>query len=222
MILIINKLFVCVCIKETHKYRTKTFGKPDSDKHRPPRRKPRVAQRSTLTFDLQFAVYLGLSQFVDGFAGVHAAIIRTGLPDLQRADSLAAKHTVAWVINDGYLILHPDHFRLQTDTETSVKDFVDGTTFTSSSSTYPWVCTDAAVKSSVVAGDSKGVDKWLRELRCLLEVMVIVLWYFHLQACGGKGKGMGLCMILALSGIMWEIPYVMRERQFFLFIISSD
>lgn len=68
---------------------------------------------STLTFDLQLALHLGFPQVVDGLAGVHAAIIGTGLPDLQCADSLVAKHSVAWVIEDGYLILHPDHFRLQ-------------------------------------------------------------------------------------------------------------
>lgn len=134
---------------------------------------------------------------------------------------MAAKHTVARIVNDGYLILHPDHFGLHIEIETSAKDSADRTTFTFSSSTYPWVGTHAAVKCSVVAGHGESVDKWLCELRRLLEVVVIVLLCFHLQACGGKGKGMGLYMILALSGIMWDIPYVMRERQyFFLFIIS--
>lgn len=31
---------------------------------------------------------------------------------------------------------------------------------------------------------------------------------------------MGLCMILVLSGIMWGIPYVVRERQCVLFIMG--
>lgn len=88
--------------------------------------------------------------------------------------------------------------------------------------TYPWVCTDTAVQSSIVASDGKSVDKWLRELWRLLEVAVIVLWCFHLQACGGKGKGMGLCKILKLSGIMWETPFVMRERQCFVFLNLSS
>lgn len=48
--------------------------------------------------------------------------------------------------------------------------------------------------------------------------MVFEIVRFHLQACGGKGKGMGLCMILVLSGIMWGNPYVVRERQCVWFI----
>lgn len=87
------------------------------------------------------------------------------------------------------------------------------TTFTCRSSTYPWVGPNTTVQSSIVAGDGKNVDQRLRELRRLLEVVIIVLGCLHLQACGGIGKGMGLCMILALSGIMWGIPYVTRERQ---------
>lgn len=94
------------------------------------------------------------------------------------------------------------------------------TTSTCGSPTYPWVSTDATVESSIVAGDGKSVDQRLRELWRLLEVVVIVIVRFHLQACWGKGKGMGLCMILVLSGIMWEIPCVMRERQCFSFIIG--
>lgn len=83
--------------------------------------------------------------------------------------------------------------------------------------TYPWVGTDAAVESSIIAGDGKSVDQRLRELWRLLKVVVFEIVCFHLHACGGKGKGMGLCMILVLSGIMWGIPYVIRERQCFLF-----
>lgn len=66
-----------------------------------------------LTFDLQLAVHLSLSQVVDGLAGVHAAVVRAGLPDLQGAHSLVAEHAVAWVIKNGDLILHPDHFWLK-------------------------------------------------------------------------------------------------------------
>lgn len=81
------------------------------------------------------------------------------------------------------------------------------TSFTCGSPTYPWVGTDATVESSIVAGDGKSVNQRLCELWCLLEVVVIVLVRFHLHACGGvKGKGMGTCMILVLSGIMWGIP----------------
>lgn len=94
------------------------------------------------------------------------------------------------------------------------------TTFTCGSPTYPWVGTDTTVESSIVAGDGKSVDQRLRELWRLLEVVVFEIVRFHLQACGGKGKGMGLCMILMLSGIMWGIPYVMRERHCVLFIIG--
>lgn len=88
------------------------------------------------------------------------------------------------------------------------------------SPTYPWVGTDATVESGIVTGDGKSVDQRLCELWCLLEVVVTVIVHFHLQACWGKGKGMGFCMILVLSGIMWGIPYVTRERQCFLFIIG--
>ena len=86
----------------------KNFGKsgPDLDMY-----------IQTLTFDLQLAVHLGLSQVVDGLAGIYTAIIRAGLPDLKSTDSLVAKHAVAWVIDDDYLILHPGHFGLQADTE---------------------------------------------------------------------------------------------------------
>ena len=72
-----------------------------------------LAARSTLTFDLQLAVHLSFTQVVNGLAGVHAAIIRAGLPYLQSTHPLVAKHAVAWVINDGYLVLHPDNFSLQ-------------------------------------------------------------------------------------------------------------
>lgn len=89
----------------------------------------------------------------------------------------------------------------------------------SGSPTYPWVGTDAAVESSIIAGDGKSVDQRLCELWRLLEVVVFKIVRFHLHACGGKGKGMGLCMILVLSGIMWGIPYVIRERQWFFLLI---
>lgn len=89
------------------------------------------------------------------------------------------------------------------------------------SNTYPWIGTDAAVKGGVVASNGKGVDQRLCELWRLLEVMVFEIMCFHLQACGGKGKGMGLFMILVLSGIMWGIPCVVRDRQRILFIISG-
>lgn len=74
-----------------------------------------LASWSTLTFDLQLAVHLGLSQVIDGLAAVQAAIVRAGLPDLQSTHSLVAKHAVPRVVDDGYLILHPDHFGLQRD-----------------------------------------------------------------------------------------------------------
>lgn len=69
--------------------------------------------RSTLTFDLELAIHLSFTQVVDGLAGVHAAIVGAGLPDLQSTNPLVAKHAVAWVINDGYLVLHPDNFGLK-------------------------------------------------------------------------------------------------------------
>lgn len=72
-----------------------------------------LASSSTLTFDLQLAVHLSFAQVINGFAGVHAAIIGAGLPYLQSTHSLVAEHAVAWVIDDGYLVLHPDNFRLQ-------------------------------------------------------------------------------------------------------------
>lgn len=71
------------------------------------------ASWSRLTFDLQLAVHLSLSQVVDSLAGVHAAVVRAGLPDLQGTHSLVAEHAVAWVIKNGDLILHPDHFCLK-------------------------------------------------------------------------------------------------------------
>lgn len=71
------------------------------------------ASRSTLTFDLELAIHLSFTQVVDGLAGVHAAIVGAGLPDLQSTNPLVAKHAVAWVINDGYLVLHPDNFGLK-------------------------------------------------------------------------------------------------------------
>lgn len=71
------------------------------------------ASRSTLTFDLKLAIHLSFTQVVDGLAGVHAAIVGAGLPDLQSTHPLVAKHAVAWVINDGYLVLHPDNFGLK-------------------------------------------------------------------------------------------------------------
>ena len=93
----------------------KGFGKPDSDTNGYPGRHTELASWSTLTFDLQLAVHLGLSQIVDGLASVHAAIVGTGLPDFQSTYSLVAKHAVPWVVQDGYLILHPDHFSLRSD-----------------------------------------------------------------------------------------------------------
>lgn len=84
-----------------------TLGKPNQA----------FAPWATLTFDLQLAVHLGLPQVVDGLARVEAAVVRAGLPDLQSAHPLIAKHAVARVVHDGYLVLHPDHFRLQSDTE---------------------------------------------------------------------------------------------------------
>lgn len=56
---------------------------------------------------------MSLAQVIDGLAGVGATIIGAGLPDLQGAHSLVAKHAVAWVVNDGYLVLHPHNLRLQ-------------------------------------------------------------------------------------------------------------
>lgn len=86
------------------------MGKPGSATEKCP---GRLASGSTLTFDLQLAVHLGLSQVVDGLAGVHATVVRAGLPDLQSTYSLVAKHAVARVVDDEHLILHPDHFGLQ-------------------------------------------------------------------------------------------------------------
>lgn len=51
------------------------------------------------------------------------------------------------------------------------------------SPTYPWVGTDAAVQSSIVASYSKRIDKWLRELRSLFEVTIFEILHFHLQTC---------------------------------------
>lgn len=65
-----------------------------------------------LTFHLQFTLHLGLPKVIDGFATVHASIKWAGLPNLQATHTLAAEHAVAWVINYGDLILHPDHFGL--------------------------------------------------------------------------------------------------------------
>lgn len=104
-------------MKEIFKISKKTFGKPDSDTERRLRRHTAVTSRSTLTFDLQPAVHLGLSQVVDGLAGVQAAIIRARFPDLKSAYTLIAKHAVAWVIEDGDLILHPDHLSLRDEIE---------------------------------------------------------------------------------------------------------
>lgn len=200
-----------------------------------PGRHTELASRSTLTFDLQLALHQSLSQVVDGLAGVHATIIGAGLPDLQGTYSLVAKHAVARVVEDGYLVLHPDHFGLQSENRNvsskykiiitirndgqNYKKSIDPSHpqlvylpylyihhFTIGSPTYPWVGTDTTVKSSVVAGDGKSVDQRLCELWRLLEVVVAEIVRFDLHACWGKGKGMGLCMILALSGIMWEIP----------------
>lgn len=72
-----------------------------------------LASCSTLTFDLKLALHLSFTQVVDGLAGVHATIVGAGLPDLQSTHPLVAKHAVAWVVNDGYLVLHPDDFGLQ-------------------------------------------------------------------------------------------------------------
>lgn len=53
------------------------------------------------------------------------------------------------------------------------------------SPTYPWVGTDTAVQSSIIAGNSKGIDQWLRELRSLFEVVIFKILHFYLQTCGG-------------------------------------
>lgn len=87
--------------------------------------------------------------------------------------------------------------------------------------THPWVGTDTAVEGGVVASNGTGVDEWLCELWCLLEVMVIILWDFHLHACWGKGKGMGFCMILTLSGIMWGFVCDEGKTMFFYSSVSK-
>lgn len=51
------------------------------------------------------------------------------------------------------------------------------------SPTYPWVGTDAAVQSSIIAGNSKSIDQWLRELWSLFEVMIFKILHFYLQTC---------------------------------------
>lgn len=51
------------------------------------------------------------------------------------------------------------------------------------SPTYPWVGTDAAVQSSVVASYSKRINKRLCELRSLFEVTIFKILQFHLQTC---------------------------------------
>lgn len=91
----------------------------------------------------------------------------------------------------------------------------------SGTSAYPRIGPDAAVERGVVAGDGKSVDQRLRELGRLLEVVVFKFVRFDLQACGGKGTGTGLCMILVLSGIMWGVPCVARDRQRIVFIVSG-
>lgn len=82
----------------------------------------REASCSTLTFDLQLAVHLGLSQVIDGLAGVQATVVGAGLSDLQGTYSLVAKHAVARVIDDDNLVLHPDHFGLQAHTQIRHRD----------------------------------------------------------------------------------------------------
>lgn len=51
------------------------------------------------------------------------------------------------------------------------------------SPTYPWVGTNAAVQSSVVASYSKRVNQWLRELRGLFKVVIFKTLHFQLQTC---------------------------------------
>ena len=69
--------------------------------------------RSTLTFDLQPALHLVLPQVIDSLTGVQTAVVGVGLPDFQGAHPLVAEHAVARVVDDGDLVLHPDHFGLQ-------------------------------------------------------------------------------------------------------------
>lgn len=148
-----------------------------------------LASRSTLTFDLKLAVHLSFTQVVNGLAGVHAAIIGAGLSYLQRTHSLVAKHAVAWVINNGYLVLHPDNFRLQQiicilEVLLNVYFYICiARRLAPVSPTYPWVGTDAAVQSSIVASYSKRINQRLRELRSLFEVVIFKILHFHLQTC---------------------------------------
>lgn len=148
-----------------------------------------LASRSTLTFDLKLAVHLSFTQVVNGLAGVHAAIIGAGLPYLQSTHSLVAKHAVAWIINDDYLVLHPDNFRLQQiicilELRFNVYLYIYIDRWLAPvSPTYPWVGTDAAVQSSIVASYSKRINQWLCELRSLFEVTIFEILHFHLQTC---------------------------------------
>lgn len=71
------------------------------------------ASSARLTFDLQLAVHLSLPQVIDCLAGVHATVVRAGLPDLQGAHPLVAEHAVAWVVQNDDLVLHPDHLCLK-------------------------------------------------------------------------------------------------------------
>lgn len=155
-----------------------------------------LASGSTLTFDLQLALHLSFTQVVDGLAGVHAAIVGAGLPDLQGTHPLVAKHAVAWVVNDGDLVLHPDDFGLQ---QFVFKQCCLMWIYTRTCSllapvypTYPRVRADAAVQSGVVASDSKRINQWLRELRSLFEVMIFEFLQFHLQSCT---VGRGTCSL---------------------------
>lgn len=148
-----------------------------------------LAFRSTLTFDLKLAVHLSFTQVINGLAGVHATIIGAGLPYLQSTHSLVAKHAVAWVIDDGYLVLHPDDFRLQQIIcvlEVLINAYLYiciDRRLAPVSPTYPWVGTDTAVQSGIVASYSKRINQWLRELWSLFEVMIFKILHFHLQTC---------------------------------------
>lgn len=69
--------------------------------------------------------------------------------------------------------------------------------------TYPWIGTDAAVQSSVVASNSKSIDQWLRELRSLFEVVIFKILHFHLQTCMVEGNI--FCMIQVNASVQ-EFP----------------
>lgn len=76
---------------------------------------------SPLTFDLHLTVHLGLAEVVDGLTGVQAAVVGVGLAHLQGAHALVAEHAVARVVDDGDLVLHPDHFGLRSEKDRKIK-----------------------------------------------------------------------------------------------------